>query len=142
MKIHQESVASFEYVCNQLLLAGWLRSFESVAEQGYVFKWTRKGLQRVFLIQRIIEEFKLRDHPANAKRFTDACQNLRPDPDQLYSSACRDFWLSCLEETSLSREENHLWAFTVIIDAEPQQEELSTAEPTCQSPEISSMAQA
>ena len=130
MKTYHNPVASFEYVGNQLILAGWLRSYERLADQSYIFRWTRKGMQRAFLIQRIIEDFKLLDQAANANHFTEVCQDPPRFPEQQYSSACRDFWLNCLDEVSLACEESHLWAFAVIIHAEIRQDQRSTSSPS------------
>src|SRR6478672_695524 len=129
MKTDRDSVASFEYAASQLILAGWLRSFEFVEDEGYIFRWTRKGMQRVFLIQRVIEDFRLTDYPSMAKEFTDACLDPPRFPDSCYSTACRDFWLSCLDELSLECDESHLAAFTAIVAAEIQHDQRSTANP-------------
>jgi hypothetical protein len=117
MEIPKDSLLSFEYVGTRLLLAGWLRSFEFVTSLGYVFKWSELGEQRVHLIQQIIADFELTDDKGDAKRFTSACRCPEILPLMNYSAACRDFWLSCLAETGLDSQENHLFAFARIIQA-------------------------
>lgn len=112
-----EPLPTIDHVGTLLVNAGWLSGFSFVSERGYLFRWSRKGEQRLLLVRHLIEDFHLAADVAFAKRFTDACYRPGLVIETDLCAACRAFWLACIEELSLEIDVDPLYVFVKIIAA-------------------------
>lgn len=112
-----EPLPTIDHVGTLLVNSGWLSAFSFVSERGYLFRWSRKGQQRLLLVRHLIEDFHLAADVAFAKRFTDACYRPGLMIETDLCAACRAFWLACIEEIELGTDAESLYTFVQIIEA-------------------------
>lgn len=120
---------TFEEVGAGLLSAGWVEIFTLKNGSVCGLQWTPKGEQRGLLLRPIIESFGLAGNAERAKQFTDDCENETASPTADAREVGKLFWLTCLDELAISRDQTPLWVFVRIIKLGDELSTLSLTSP-------------
>ncbi len=102
-------------VCQKLVEAEWLDSFNVDGGNDIRAEWSSLGLCRRELLRHVIHVHGLSESPEGACTFTLDCQRQNGRNGANLRDPSRQFWMACLEELAIPCDREHLSAFIEIL---------------------------